>query len=691
MQRLQFESSPYFILICLLLGVGYAYILYKSKHPWSQTINRVLFVLRAVMVSLLAFLLLGPILKLTNNIFEKPAVVFLIDNSTSMKEVGDSTKRLNLITELHQAGKEIQDAGYDVLFKDLNGNPADKVFFNANKSDINSGLKNVVTSYEGKNLNSIVLVSDGIYNSGTSPIYTPARVPVYTVGVGDTTLRSDLLLKDVVYNKIAYQGNKFPIHAEVLAQRLPNSEVKVSVFKNGKVVEQQQKNNGTSLLTNFDFLIQAQEKGIHRYDVVVETVKGESTSRNNRSSIYIEVVEGKKRILLIAPAPHPDIKAIRTVVEKNANYEFILHIPGIADAKPEWLKPGAAELVIFHQAADRAGRTTALLQQFQKSKTSLLLILGTQTNFRQLSALQLPLSFDHAGQWDEVTPIINESFRDFNFVDNTSGIVSDYPPVEVPFGKFTFPTNASVLMYQRIGSVATQRPLLFTWQNENQKMAALVGEGIWRWRLNEYSDTENTEVFDDVFLKLIQYMSTLEDKKKFKSFPTQSQFSEADVAIIESQVYNDLFEPVYGNTISLELRNEANEISRFQYVTSPGGTRYQIGGLREGVYQYKASTEINGKRESASGQFLVVAQTIETQNLTADFNLLRKLSTTSQGKFFSASNIKALPDDWRKTQATALIHSNETFNPLINLKWFFFLLLALISGEWFLRKYMGGY
>ncbi len=691
MQRLQFESSPYFILICLLLGLAYAFILYKAKHPWTQSVNRFLFVLRAVVVSLLAFLLLGPILKLTSNIFEKPAVVFLIDNSTSMKEVGDSTKRLALLSELRGAGNEIQKSGYQVQFKDLDGNAADIVSFDGSKSDINAGIKNIITSYEGKNLNSIVLVSDGIYNSGTSPIYSPARVPIYAIGVGDTTLRADLQLKDVVYNKIAYQGNKFPIHVEVLVQRLPDVEVKVSVAKNGKVLEQQRKNSGAKLLIDFDFLIQAQEKGIHRYDVVVETVKAESTSRNNRSSIYVEVVEGKKRILLIAPAPHPDIKAIRAVVEKNANYEFILHIPGIAEAKPEWLKPGVVELVIFHQVADRANRTTALLQQFQKSKTSMLLVVGTQTNLRQVAALQLPFSFESSGQWDEVTPVMNETFRDFNFVDNTAGVISDFPPVEVPFGKFTFPPNSSVLMYQRIGSVATQRPLLLTWQNENQKMAALVGEGIWRWRLNEFANSEKTEIFDDVFLKLIQYMSTLEDKKKFKSFPIRPQFSEADAATIESQVYNDLFESVYGNTISLELRNEANEITKYQYVTSPGGTRYQIGGLSEGVYQFKASTEIEGRNETVNGQFLVIAQTIELQNLTADFGLLKKLSTATQGKFFIANEISQLPEDWKKTQPTALIHSSESFNPLINLKWFFFLVLAFISAEWFLRKYMGGY
>lgn len=691
MQRLQFESSPFFILLCLLLGLVYAFILYRAKHPWTQSVNRFLFVLRAVVISLLAFLLIGPILKLTSNIFEKPAVVFLIDNSTSMKEVGDSTKRLALLSQLRTAGNEIQKSGYEVQFKDLDGNAAEGVSFNGIKSDIHAGIKNIITSYEGKNLHSIILVSDGIYNSGTSPVYSPARVPIYSIGVGDTTLRADLQLKDVAYNKIAYQGNKSPIHVEVLVQHLPHVEVKVSVAKNGKILEQQQKNSGTKLLMDFDFLIQAQEKGIHRYDVVVETVKGESTSRNNRSSIYMEVVEGKKRILLIAPAPHPDMKAIRAVVEKNANYEFILHIPGIVDAKPEWLKPGATELAIFHQAADRASRTTALLQQFQKSETSMLLVVGTQTNLRQLPALQLPFSFESSGQWDEVTPVINETFRDFNFADNTAGVISDYPPVEVPFGKFTFPPNASVLMYQRIGSVATQRPLLLTWQNENQKMAALVGEGIWRWRLNEFANSEKTEIFDDVFLKLMQYLSTLDDKKKFKSFPTRLQFSEAEAATIESQVYNDLFEPVYGNTILLELRNEANKIFRFQYVTSPGGTRYQIGGLSEGVYQFKASTEIAGKNESVNGQFLVVAQTIELQNLTADFGLLKKLSTATQGKFFTTSEIGQLSEDWKKTQPTTLIHSNESFNPLINLNWFFFLLLTLISAEWFLRKYMGGY
>ena len=690
MQSLQFESSPYYILLCIALGVGYAFVLYRSKYVWSKLVNQILFGLRAAMVALLAFLLLGPILKLSNNIFEKPSIVFLVDNSTSVTESIDSVSRKKIISDLEKATQKIKSQGYDVLYKDLTNNQIQQIKFLSQTSDLNAGIKAITTEYEGKNLGAIILVSDGIYNNGTSPLYTPTRVPIYTVGIGDTTDRADLILKNVSYNKITYQGNKFPIQAEVGIVGLRDQRVVVSVLKNGKLILREEQNSKAKLVTDFNFLVEATEKGIQRFDIVVDPVRSEVSKKNNRTSIFIEVVEGKKKILLIAPAPHPDIKAIRSVVEKNSNYEFILHIPAIAEASPEVLKPGVADLVIFHQVADRNNKTSQLYQGF-KNSASLFLILGSQTNLRSLVQNQIPLAFENAGQWDEVTPVINTTFHDFNFPENTNGVIAKYPPIEVPFGKFSYPNNANILMRQRIGSVTTDRPLLLTWDDDKYKIAVLVGEGIWKWRLGEFSDTEKTEVFDDVFSKLFQYLSTVDDKRKFRSFPLKSEFTDASSAVIESQVYNDLFEPIYGNTISVELKNEQGQITKYQYVTSPGGSRYQIGGLKEGAYQFKSSTEINGKREEVRGQFLVTAQNVESQNLTADFGLLRKLSAITGGKFYTANRLTELSSHFKEEKAQALIHTEESFNSLINLKWFFFLLLALISIEWFLRKYLGAY
>lgn len=691
MQRLIFEHSPYYLLICIAVGVGYAYLLYTSHYTWSKRTNQALFAIRSVVVFFLAFLLLGPIVKLITNEYERPTWVFLVDSSASVGEVIDSVGQLKLTDELEANSKAINHAGYDVKWKDLNGNEITAIKANGATSDLSQGIQNVIHEFEGKNLAGVIMITDGIYNSGTSPLYSPVRVPVYTVGLGDTTERIDLILKNVAFNKVAYQGNKLPLKAQVLVQGIENQEVSVTVLKDSKTLSSQQKNTGTRSLVDFDFQLDANEKGIQRYDISVKPLDAENNRRNNAMSIFIEVVDGKKKIVLIAPAPHPDIKALRSVVEKNSNYEFIVHIPGVANANAEYLKPGAAGLIIFHEVIDNAGKTIPLYSTLSKSSSSLLLMIGAQTNVRQLTTYQIPVQFEYRGQWDEVTPIVNNDFRDFSLSENSNGTFAGYPPVQVPFGKFAFPAKANVLLFQRIGSVTTDRPLLFSWEDNEKKVAAIVGEGVWRWRLSEFADNGNTEIFDEVFSKLIQYLSTQEDKRKFRSFPLQNEFSESEPVVIESQVYNDLFELVYGNAIQLEVRDDKGMISRYSYTTSPGSARYRIGGLKEGIYRFKASTKLNDKTEEVSGQFLVKSQNLEAQNLTADFGLLRKLSTETGGKFFKADQLSLLTNELEKIKAASLIHSEETFNQLINLKWVFFLLLALISAEWFLRKFMGSY
>jgi hypothetical protein len=692
MQHLLFESSPVFIFLCAAIAIGYAYVLYRSKHTWSKRINQVLFGLRTILVFFLAILLLGPVIKLITNQFEKPSWVFLIDSSSSVAEVVDSTSRIQLNSQLDQVRESLQQEGYEVKWNDLLGDELAEVSYTAPTSDLNKGIQNVIQEYEGKNLAGIILVSDGIYNSGLSPLYTPVRMPIHTIAVGDSIARVDVILKNVAFNKVAYQGNKFPIRAQVLLQGLQSQEVVVSVSKNGKSISTLQKNSDDKTFLDFDFQLDAAEKGIQRYDVSVKPVDGESNKRNNAASIFIEVVEGKKKIVMIASAPHPDIKALKTVVEKNSNYEFVLHIPGIAEADPALMTAGGAELYIFHQVVDQFGKTSRLFSELYKSNSSVMLMIGGNTNLRQLQQYDIPIQFESFnGQWDDVTPVINNNFRDFGFSENSNGVFARYPPADVPFGKFSYPPSASVLLYQRIGSIITDRPMLMTWPDNNRKIAVMIGEGMWRWRLNEFADTGNTIFFDELFSKLIQYLSTLEDKRKFRAFPLQNEFSDAEPVVIESQVYNDLFELVYGNTIRIEVRNEKGEVSNYSYVTSPGSSRYRIGGLKEGIYRFKASTSLNGKTEEVNGQFLVKTQNLEAQNLTADFSLLRKLAAETGGKFYKADQLNQLTNDLQQKKVASLIHSEETFNQLINLKWVFFLLLALISTEWFMRKYLGSY
>lgn len=690
-QRLLFEYSPALILVCVALGILYAYILYNSKQNWGKTTNRILFLFRAILVSFLAFLLIGPILKLTLNDYEKPTLLFLVDNSVSIGEAVDSLELNNITAQVEATVNKIKSQGYDVQITTLDASESNEIKFNEPTSDLYGVTRNKIGQFEGKNLAGLVVISDGIYNSGSSPLYSPMRVPVYTVGLGDTTERVDIALRNVYYNKIAYQGNQFPIRAEVLLSGLPSQEVVASVYKNGRLMARDRKNSADKSILDFDFQLEASEKGLQRIDIAIEPLGVERNKKNNFASAFIDVVEGKKKILLVAPAPHPDIKVLRAVVEKNANYEFKVHIPGVKEASPEELRPENIDLAIFQQALDYGGKTMPLFQKLVESNSGILVMLGSRSNIRQLSANGIQLNFENPGQWDAITPILNPGFKDFGFSDNINNIFSRYPPINVPFGKFSYPADASIMLYQRIGRVNTERPLLYTTSNESQKMAVVLGDGIWRWRLDEYAETQKTDGFDEVFSKLIQYLCTREDKRKFRCFPSQNEFTTSEAVVFESQVYNELFEQVYGQKIEIELTNEKGETYQHSYVTSPGGSRYRMGGLQEGVYKYSASTEINGSLAKVGGEFLVVEQNIESQNLTADFNLLRKWSANTGGKFYKIQDLDQLSSDFSQIKAQSRIHTEESFNPLINLKIVFFFLLALISVEWFARKYLGGY
>jgi hypothetical protein len=694
MKRILFESAPEFVVICVIVALGYAGLQYyrTRKNPWSPVMNWLLFGLRALLTFLIAFLLLGPIVKQINNLFEKPHFVIIQDNSASVQETTNAQTLNTLQQRLQQTRQLLQEKGYDVIVNDLTGQANDSIKYNLGSSDIHGALKRVTNRFEGQNIGGVLLVTDGIYNSGLSPLYADFNFPVHTIGVGDTTERLDILIHNIAYNKIAYQGNKFPLRVEVQTKNLPSEDVEASLYKKGKLIEKLSKKSSNNGLLVFDFQPLADEQGIQKLDIHVETKPEERNVRNNRSSVFVEVVEGKKKILVVAPSPHPDIKSLREIVEKNSNYEFLLHIPGVSEQQASALRPDQIDVAIFHQSPDLRGRTNTLFQSFVNGKSSLLLILGQQSDLAQLTRQNMPIRFQGAPRdFDEVTPVINPAFQNFTIASESVNTVTEYPPVFVHFGKVQLSPSTTPLLYQKVGSVTTDKPLLAVDVRDNKKIGIMLGEGLWRWRLNEFQRYENTASFDELFGKLIQFLSTTDDKRRFRSYPVKQEFSDTEPVVFESQVYNDIFEPIYGNKIDISLTDEAGKRTEYNYVTSPGNIRYQIGGLKEGVYRYRSRTEINGKPEEVRGEFAVVEQQAELQNLTADFDLLRKLSGNTGGRFVEAANIDQLQSHLQKAEAKSIIHTEESYDSVINLKLVFWVLLLLVASEWFLRKYHGSY
>lgn len=690
MYKILTQYSPWFIILCLMAGFGYAYLLYQKKSPWNKNINYLLAGLRFVLVSLLAFLLLGPLIKYFKNYTEKPTIVVAIDNSQSIAFTEDSVKLRALKTNLSSLTEKLQDASIEVSYQSLNSNITEKelqnlTFQNAS-TNLSSLLNDIQSNYENRNLAGVILVSDGIYNQGTAPSYTPYNFPVYTAGLGDTVPKTDLNLKTVIYNKLSYKNNKFPIVAEIHNKGFQNQSSQVSLKQGEKILDTRTITfRSETDISRVEFYTSSAETGMQHYVVEVKPLKGEFTLRNNIAHAYIDIIENKEKILLVAPSPHPDIKAIRAAIEKKENYEFRLYIPGITEYKED-----KYDLVIFHQLPDYTGTAKNILDKSFKENNSILYIIGNQTNLNQFNNTNRILNIvSRQGQKDLVTPAYNSSFDRFSTETEDQTIINNFPPLTVAYGDYSLKEEGDILMHQKIGNTISSRPLILA--STDRKQAVIAGEGLWQWRQHEYLETQDNKVFDKFIANLIQYLSAKEDKRKFRVYPIMNEFLITDQVFFETEIYNDLFEKVYGQKIDLKITDERGKSTSYSYANGENNSRFEVKGLAQGIYKYTAITELGGKTEKAEGRFTIRELMLEALNTTADHELLRQLSAKNNGQFVKAENLDQLGSAIIGRQPKNILHSNEELVELVSIPWLFFLFLTLASVEWFMRKYKGSY
>lgn len=672
-----FDISPVWVLLALVAALIVAALLYsKKKAPWSVAMNIFLGFLRFGVVFLLILLLLNPLLERNTNTTEEPIVVLAMDNSESLQLRDSGTNLAELNQWLAMATTELNDV-YQVAVEGL---ATDSVTATNKTTNLSQLLKSLETKYEHENLAAILLASDGIVTNGRSPDYQNFGVPIYTLGLGDTIPPKDLIIQSARSNKIAYQGNKFPVAIRLYQKGFKDETATLSIRENGKQLTAQTV-TFTHASQDVDFLLDAKTAGLKRLTIALEEKEGESSYENNYQDLYIDVVEGKDRILMLAPAPHPDLNAIRGVLEATENYETTLYIPGIQEA------PAIKEydLIIEHQAFSGTDYGT-----FEASGRWY--IVGSKSKINGLNQNLSFLNIAQKGtQMDQVRGSYHAKFTKFKLDTEKLDRLSSYPPIGSPFGDYALSERAEVLLYQQVGSIVTNRPLWMVYDNGEQKAGLLTGDGLWQWKLQESGANDDASLFDELVLKMVQYLSIKVNKDRFVTKPRKANYQIGDQIILDTEVYNEIFERAYGNTIDLTITSQEGNISTYQLIDNPTNSFFKIGLLEPGIYTFKASTTLGGKQFFEQGSFAVRDIQIEGIDLTANHNLLRRLSRNTDGQFESFADREALVTKLKEASFKDHISTSREKLPLIDALWITLLIAAFLITEWFLRKYLGAY
>ncbi len=636
------------ILLALAIGLVYASLLYLFSKKYSKPLTALLFAIRTIVVATVVMLFINPYIKQKSYKIEKPIIVFAQDKSESMVEYPQSVDSVANTLEKK----------YEV----------DYYNFGDQYTNISEALSTISRQYYKKNVGSVVLISDGIVNQGVNPELNIESYPfpIYSVTLGDTVAYPSMTIKEVKYNKTVQANMLFPLRVTANAQNFKGEGMNVIVKMDGNEVE-----NVTVPVTSnrfsktFDFNIDSENEGVKN----IEIIAGQSSRR-----VFITVTDKKYRILCLAKAPHPDIAAIKSALDDHFEFDVIYYDNVGANND----LPLQYDLVIMHNAFVRANDDSPL---------PILSIIGSDFDAFNESHNIVKITRGAANTNLDVRGRYNNAFGLFTISSDIKNELKSYPPLALPHCEIMFNGRHDDALLMNVMDIETPNPLLtFSTDSNGNKHAYFFGTGCWRWKLYEYFHHKNNDGFNEIFSKTVKYLLTEKDKELTIN-------------------HKDSYLNTENITLTAELRNPSRELindpdlhivinNQYEYVFTKGENNYNlnIGMLPEGIYNYRAHTSLGGVDYNANGTFTVESIGIEAQDLTANIERMRSLASQTGGKHYYITDIQQIIKDLEDDSRITSIAREETrYDDLINLKWLFFSILALITIEWLLRKIFGIY
>ena len=220
-----FQYPSWFVFICVAVGVLYALGLYFNDRRFgeqSKKLNSVLGTLRFFSVTIICLLLLDPVMRATITEKKAPIVVLAQDNSESVLQSMDSVQRNEYKQKMEKLRQNLAGK-YDLKVYSFGDKVKEGIDYSYSDkaTNISSFLEEIYDVYSNLNLGTVIMATDGIYNQGSNPVYSGGKLnlPIFSIALGDTIPKKDLVLKKVYNNQIAYLGDKFTIQADIAAER----------------------------------------------------------------------------------------------------------------------------------------------------------------------------------------------------------------------------------------------------------------------------------------------------------------------------------------------------------------------------------------------------------------------------------------------------------------------------------------
>ncbi|MEP0134232.1 MAG: vWA domain-containing protein [Eudoraea sp.] len=672
-------QTVFLILFAAILAFGLVIFQYYYKSKSKGFLYIGLSFLRFIALFCVFLLLINPKISKEQYSLEKANLIILADNSSSIGQANGVNQLINakkLINENTNIAEKFNVSEY-IFGTELNS--LDSLSFTEKATNIGRALSSLNEIFAGSTT-AILILTDGNQTLGEDYEFFAGRqkFPIYPLVVGDTTSYQDIRIDQVNTNKYAFLNNKYPIEIFVSYQGKNTASTVLTISEAGQNLYRKQ--IALSEIENSQIIstvLDATSVGIKNIKISLSPLENERNITNNSRQIGIEVIDEKTNIALVSSILHPDLGALKKAIESNEQRSVSIIKPSLSPNELEQF-----DLFILYQPDTYFEKVYSYI----KSKgANIFTITGPKTDWAFLNKVQNSFQKNSYYQQEEVTPILNAGFTRFDITDL---VVSEFPPIETTLGELLITASYENMLSQRIKGVDLNEPLFTILETNLRREAVLLGENIWKWRVQSYREDQNFKKFDDFISKVILFLANSKPRSRL-TLEYENIYQGLNQATIKATYFDETF--VFDNnaTINLILNSIENNTSRqIPMLLKNDYYEADIRTLPSGDYDFTAS--VKDENLTKTGKFTILEYDLEQQLLSSNYKKLERLANgTNATLYFPSQTSKFIEDIIKDNRFIPIQKSKQNVVSLIDFKILLGIIAAALTAEWFIRKYNG--
>jgi uncharacterized membrane protein len=691
--------------------------------------------LRFVALMLLVVILMRPVARITEREVSNLIVPVLVDVSRSMgvEDAGGErrmeyarrllTDRLlpaldaRFTVELLSFGESVQHTEVSALSAV------------ARQSDLDGALAAVAERYRGRPIAGVVLLSDGGDTTPAQHTNAAYAAPVFPIGIGSPAITRDREVLSVTVAESVLDDSRVNLAVSAVSHGSRTEPFDLRLLQNGRSVQVRRVSpiaDGSPVHEVFQVTPPPGNPAV--YTVEIPSAQDELVPENNARSVLVQRPARPRRILLLEGAPgfeHSFIKRawgadkeleIDSVVRNGRNEQgrdtFDIQA---AESRSVSLRTGYPErtedlfqydaIVLANVSGHQLTRAQLdATRAFVSQRGGGLLVLGAQSFVRQglmdtpvEEVLPLDLSdrasavlpASRAGGLNRVTLTSdgeNHPIMQIGAGSDESRKRWEDVPALASVAALGGPRPGATVLAVTSGPGGAPRALVAVQRFGEGRSMVFTGEAAWRWRMMLPATDRS---FDTFWRQAIRWLALPATDPVALSLPSAVMPGESSP--ISVAVRDASFQSLRDAAVVVRVTGPDGRVEELPAAQDPaqssGVYAAQFRPSQAGIHRVTAEARLGGSvAGTASASLLVGGADPEMTDPRMNAQVLERLALASGGQMMAPDGVDALVDRLVQNAPAAMLSVRRD---LWHNGWSLLAIIALLSGEWVLRRKWG--